>query len=381
MALGGPRRQFAARNEGRVRIRKQVRRVNRAGLGRPGFSPPTLRKRHQDQVRPPLDSVFAILLTVIETPAAARILDGAALARILREEARLEAARLSGAGVRLICGSSFSGPIRRRKRTSPRRPGPPGRPAARRRPCGSRPGRHPPRCLPRWIAAIATNRWTGSVQLPLEPGHDPRRVFDAIDPEKDVDGVHPENVGRLHQGRPRFTPCTPAGILALLDSAGIEIPGRRAVVLGRSDIVGKPVAALLTMRDATVTICHSKTRGPGGHLLRGGHPDRGDRASRFRGARARAARRRRRRRRNEPPDARVAGAGEASRRRASAARARGEGARPRRRRRFRRRGPRRRMDLARSRRRRPAHGRHAPEEHDPRRGCGATAGKATRSTR
>lgn len=97
------------------------------------------------------------------------------------------------------------------------------------------------------------------VQLPLESGHDPRRVFDAIDPLKDVDGIHPQNVGLLHQGRPRFTPCTPAGILALLDFAAIPIAGRRAVVLGRSDIVGKPVAALLTSRDATVTLCHSKT--------------------------------------------------------------------------------------------------------------------------
>ena len=98
------------------------------------------------------------------------------------------------------------------------------------------------------------------VQLPLPPAHDPARVLDAIDPLKDVDGFHPENVGLLHQGRPRFVPCTPAGIVALLEANRVPIAGARAVVLGRSDIVGKPVAALLTARDATVTICHSKTR-------------------------------------------------------------------------------------------------------------------------
>ena len=98
------------------------------------------------------------------------------------------------------------------------------------------------------------------VQIPLPPGHDPARVLDSIHPLKDVDGFHPENVGLLHQGRPRFVPCTPAGILALLEAYEIPIAGRRAVVIGRSDIVGKPVAALLTARDATVTICHSKTR-------------------------------------------------------------------------------------------------------------------------
>ena len=79
-------------------------------------------------------------------------------------------------------------------------------------------------------------------------------------PEKDVDGFHPENVGLLHQGRPRFVPCTPAGIVELLAAYEIPLAGRRAVVLGRSDIVGKPMAALLTARDATVTICHSRTR-------------------------------------------------------------------------------------------------------------------------
>jgi len=98
------------------------------------------------------------------------------------------------------------------------------------------------------------------VQLPLPPGHDARNVFDTIDPIKDVDGLHAENVGRLVQGRPRFVPCTAAGILALLDAYRIPIEGANAVVLGRSAIVGKPVAALLTSRNATVTVCHSKTK-------------------------------------------------------------------------------------------------------------------------
>jgi methylenetetrahydrofolate dehydrogenase (NADP+)/methenyltetrahydrofolate cyclohydrolase len=98
------------------------------------------------------------------------------------------------------------------------------------------------------------------VQLPLPPGHETKRVFDALDPSKDVDGVHPENVGRLVQGRPRFVPCTAAGILALLDASGVPIAGSDAAVLGRSEIVGKPVSALLTSRDATVTLCHSRSR-------------------------------------------------------------------------------------------------------------------------
>jgi len=98
------------------------------------------------------------------------------------------------------------------------------------------------------------------VQLPLPNQELTRRVFDTLDPLKDVDGFHPENVGLLHQGRPRFVPCTPAGILELLEEHGIALAGRRAVVIGRSDIVGKPMASLLTSRDATVTLCHSRTR-------------------------------------------------------------------------------------------------------------------------
>ncbi|HEX9688501.1 MAG TPA: bifunctional 5,10-methylenetetrahydrofolate dehydrogenase/5,10-methenyltetrahydrofolate cyclohydrolase [Thermoanaerobaculia bacterium] len=98
------------------------------------------------------------------------------------------------------------------------------------------------------------------VQMPLELGHDPSRVLDALDPRKDVDGLHPENVGLLHQGRPRFVPCTPAGIVALLDHYAVPLAGRRVAILGRSGLVGRPLAALLTARDATVTVCHSRTR-------------------------------------------------------------------------------------------------------------------------
>lgn len=100
------------------------------------------------------------------------------------------------------------------------------------------------------------------VQSPLPDGmgkHAAQRVFDAIDPDKDVDGFHPTNVGKLVQGRAHLKPCTPAGVIEMLDRAGLQIGGKHAVVIGRSEIVGKPMAMLLLQRDATVTICHSKT--------------------------------------------------------------------------------------------------------------------------
>ena len=100
------------------------------------------------------------------------------------------------------------------------------------------------------------------VQAPLPAAmgkHAAQRVFDAIDPAKDVDGFHPTNVGRLVQGRPHLVPCTPSGVMVMLDHYGIPIARSRAVVIGRSEIVGKPMAMLLLQRDATVTICHSKT--------------------------------------------------------------------------------------------------------------------------
>ena len=98
------------------------------------------------------------------------------------------------------------------------------------------------------------------VQLPLPKHIDAKKVIDAIDPAKDVDGFHPQNVGRLHLGRPTLAPCTPSGVIRLLDAYELLVEGKHAVVIGRSDIVGKPVAALLLQRSATVTICHSRTR-------------------------------------------------------------------------------------------------------------------------
>ena len=98
------------------------------------------------------------------------------------------------------------------------------------------------------------------VQLPLPKHIDAKKVIDAISPAKDVDGFHPTNVGLLHMGRPTLAPCTPAGVIRLIESTGVAIEGKHAVVIGRSDIVGKPMGALLLQRNATVTICHSKTR-------------------------------------------------------------------------------------------------------------------------
>ena len=97
-------------------------------------------------------------------------------------------------------------------------------------------------------------------QLPLPRAINETAIIEAIDPAKDVDGFHPVNAGKLAMGRPVFVPCTPAGIMELLDDRGVEIRGLNACVVGRSQIVGRPMAQLLLQRDATVTICHSRTR-------------------------------------------------------------------------------------------------------------------------
>lgn len=98
------------------------------------------------------------------------------------------------------------------------------------------------------------------VQLPLPAQIDTKKVLLAVDPAKDVDGFHPMNVGYLSTQRPGLVPCTPAGVMEILKRSGIAVAGQEAVVVGRSDIVGKPVAMLLLNQNATVTVCHSKTR-------------------------------------------------------------------------------------------------------------------------
>jgi methylenetetrahydrofolate dehydrogenase (NADP+)/methenyltetrahydrofolate cyclohydrolase len=106
------------------------------------------------------------------------------------------------------------------------------------------------------------------VQLPLPRHIDATRVLDSIPPEKDVDGFHPDNIGRLAQARPRFVAATPKGCMRLLAESGIDLAGADAVVVGRSNIVGKPMSLLLTNANATTTVCHSKTRDLAGTIAR-----------------------------------------------------------------------------------------------------------------
>jgi len=119
--------------------------------------------------------------------------------------------------------------------------------------------------LAKIVQLNSDNRFHGIlVQLPLPKHLDADEIIDSIDPMKDVDGLHPANAGLLSLGRPRFVPCTPAGIIELLRAANVQVSGQHAVVLGRSNLVGRPIATLLStkgpMGDATVTICHSRSR-------------------------------------------------------------------------------------------------------------------------
>jgi methylenetetrahydrofolate dehydrogenase (NADP+)/methenyltetrahydrofolate cyclohydrolase len=191
----------------------------------------------------------------------ARLLDGAAVARAIRDEVRDEVARLIARGVRpglgvVLVGDDPASAVYVRSKT---------------RTCEELGILHETARLPaNATTSDVVESVTGYnrrpeihgilVQLPLPRQVDAARVLDLVDPEKDVDGFHPVSVGLLVQKRPRFVACTPAGIMELLRREGVEVSGRRAVVLGRSDIVGKPMALLLLHADATVTVCHSRTR-------------------------------------------------------------------------------------------------------------------------
>jgi methylenetetrahydrofolate dehydrogenase (NADP+) / methenyltetrahydrofolate cyclohydrolase len=196
---------------------------------------------------------------------AARVLDGAAVANAIRSEVApvvaaftARAARPPGLGIVLVGDDPASAIYVRNKLKS-------GADAGLRTDLEQMPATT---SLPELLATV--DRLNRSdvhdgilVQspLPAEMGEDAeRRVFDAVRPEKDVDGLHPVNVGYLVQNRATLVGCTPAGVIELLDRSNIPIAGARAVVIGRSDIVGKPMALLLLHRHATVTICHSRTR-------------------------------------------------------------------------------------------------------------------------
>ncbi len=137
------------------------------------------------------------------------------------------------------------------------------------------------------------------IQLPLPKQVDTKVLLDAVSPDKDVDGFHPVNAGRLQAGRPALAPCTPAGVIEILKRSEIPIAGQHAVVVGRSDIVGKPAAMLLLHENATVTICHSKTRDLGAVTRAGRHPGRRHRPARVHHAGDGQARRNHHRRRHQ----------------------------------------------------------------------------------
>jgi methylenetetrahydrofolate dehydrogenase (NADP+)/methenyltetrahydrofolate cyclohydrolase len=191
----------------------------------------------------------------------ARVLDGVAAARAIRAEAREEAARLTASGRRpglgvVLVGDDPASAIYVRSKTK----------ACEDAGLHGETVRLPAAATTEDVAA-RVEELNGRpdihgilVQLPLPKHVDATRVLALIDPAKDVDGFHPLNVGLLVQKRPRFVPCTPAGIMELLARNGIQPAGRRAVVVGRSDIVGKPMAQLLLNADATVTVAHSRTR-------------------------------------------------------------------------------------------------------------------------
>ena len=190
----------------------------------------------------------------------ATLLDGVGLARAIRDELRAQIRALAEGGVRpglgvVLVGDDPASAVYVRSKTR----------ACEELGIASQTRRLPASSTTREVAdAVEEYNQRQDVhgilvQLPLPSQVDTTSVLDRVSPAKDVDGLHPENVGRLVQKRPRFVACTPAGIMELLRRNGVAIAGRRAVVVGRSDIVGKPMALLLMHADATVTVCHSRT--------------------------------------------------------------------------------------------------------------------------
>ena len=192
---------------------------------------------------------------------AAKILDGKALSARIRGELAADVAAMSGSGIRpglavVLVGEDPGSQVYVRNKT---------------RACHEAGFRTFDHHLPATtaedellalVASLNANPDVDGilVQLPLPRGIDARRVLLAVDPAKDVDGFHPDNLGRLLMGEPRFIACTPFGIMKLIEASGVALTGAEAVVVGRSNIVGKPMAALLIAADATVTVCHSRTR-------------------------------------------------------------------------------------------------------------------------
>jgi len=191
----------------------------------------------------------------------AQLLDGTAIGRAMREDLRPQAAALAARGRRpglgvLLVGDDPASAVYVRSKTQA---------------CEELGLHHETTLLPATATTAevlaVVERYNAQdeihgvlVQTPLPAQVDSERVLRSVDPAKDVDGFHPENVGLLVQKRPRFVACTPAGIMEMLRRSGIAVAGKRAVVIGRSDIVGKPMALLLLHADATVTMCHSRTR-------------------------------------------------------------------------------------------------------------------------
>ena len=190
----------------------------------------------------------------------AALLDGTAIARAVREEATVAAAALRDQGVVpglgvVVAGDDPASAVYVRNKTRACRE------AGLHHETITLPGNAVTADVVRAVEDLNRRREIHGilVQLPLPRGVETSAILDRVSPLKDVDGFHPENVGLLVQKRPRFVPCTPAGIMEMLKRSGIPVAGRRAVVLGRSDIVGKPMALLLLHADATVTVCHSRT--------------------------------------------------------------------------------------------------------------------------